>query len=593
MRYTAVAIAAALMFAVVAPAFAQPFADVPTNHWAYDAIAELAAKGLVEGYPDGTFKGDRAMTRYEMAMVVARLLARIESIQIPAPQPPQVTAQDLATIQRLVNEFRAELAALGVRVTAIEEELNAIKARLDNVRITGRFRFRYDMEVNPVCGAPITGNGNPNTCSIDSGTSPFVPRAREGLKLVFDGSVAPNIHAIIGISDENGITSTPGTFNSSNIGSCSNLTGATANCTPNYNLGNISEGYLDWSNAWNLPIRIQLGRMGYSVMPFGGLPLQFGPFGLLLNTNSDTYGASVGNTDLHTVDGIRISGNVPAALDLNYQVASWSVVGPNGGNSWYLGEVAYGGDFNIKIIQGLRFGGYWVGNSINANAPAADFPSNALSPLYHVYGNPSTPLSNPVTSHCPLAGPGVLPASSGGGASQPGIQCPAAGSGFGAYADWDIVPGVHFDVEAAQWNDSVLGGSDDAYMGGLNIDLGAMTGIGHHFTFTVSYEWAGMNFYAPYQNDVDANIIGSVGPGNADLVYFGASFDITDQWNIYAGYYTGNQVSNGQGITEGTFGVVYRFAPNAALNTFIDVQKLNGITQFPETFYRSQLDYTF
>ena len=63
MRYTAVALAAALMFAVVAPAFAQPFADVPTNHWAYDAIAELAAKGLVEGYPDGTFKGDRAATR--------------------------------------------------------------------------------------------------------------------------------------------------------------------------------------------------------------------------------------------------------------------------------------------------------------------------------------------------------------------------------------------------------------------------------------------------------------------------------------------------------------------------------------------------
>ena len=87
MKAIAVLCAAAFMFATVAPAFAQPFADVPTNHWAYDAIAELAAKGLIEGYPDGTFKGDRAMTRYEMAMVVARLLARIESIQIPAPVP--------------------------------------------------------------------------------------------------------------------------------------------------------------------------------------------------------------------------------------------------------------------------------------------------------------------------------------------------------------------------------------------------------------------------------------------------------------------------------------------------------------------------
>jgi S-layer homology domain len=592
MRYTAVAVAAALMFAIVAPAFAQPFADVPTNHWAYDAIAELAAKGLVEGYPDGTFKGDRAMTRYEMAMVVARLLARIESIQIPAPQPPQVTAADLANIQRLVNEFRAELAALGVRVTAIEEELNAIKARLDNVRITGRFRFRYDVDVNPTCGAPIAGNGNAATCSNDSGTAPFTPRAREGLKLVFDGSVAPNVHAIIGLTAENGITSTPITFNGANIGGCNNGGGAaSANCTPNYNLGNIAEGYFDWSNAWGLPLRIQLGRMGYAVMPFGGLPLQFGPYGLLLNTNSDTYGASVGNTDLHTVDGIRISGSLPVA-DLNWQAAAWRVTGPNGGGSYFLGEDAYGVDVNFRIIQGLRLGGYGVWNTMNASD--TQVPSGLINSLYHAYGNPSTPLSNPVTARCPVYAGGTLPLSSGGGASQAGIQCPAQGNGYGAYLDWDILPGLHFDVEAAQWNDGTAGGgSDNAYWGGLTIDLGAMTGVGHHFTLTLSYESAGTNFYAPYQADVDSNIIGSVGPGNAQLFYAGASADITDAWNIYAGFYTGNQVSNGQGIQEYALGVIYRFAPNAQLNTYVNVQKLNGITQSPETFYRSQLDYTF
>jgi hypothetical protein len=592
MRYTAVALAAALMFAMVAPAFAQPFADVPTNHWAYDAIAELAAKGLVEGYPDGTFKGDRAMTRYEMAMVVARLLARIESIQIPAPTPagPTVTPTDLASIQRLINEFRAELAALGVRVTAIEEELNAIKARLDNVRVTGRFRFRYDMSVGTACGAPIAGNGNPATCSQDSGTGPNTPRPRTGEKLVFDGSVAPNVHAIFGISDENGITSTPATFNSANIGSCSNGA-ATANCTPNYNIGNLSEAYFDWSNAWGLPLRIQLGRMGYSVMPFGGLPLQFGPYGLLLNTNSDTYGASVGNTDLHIVDGIRISGTAPFA-DFNWQAVAWRVVGPNGGGSYFLGEDAYGLDANIRVIPGVRVGAYGVWNSINAADP--QFPSNAPSALYHVYGNPSTPLSNPATARCPLSGAGTLPASEGGGGSQAGITCPAQGNGYGAYVDWDIVPGIHFDAEGAQWNDGTAGGgSDTAYWGGFTIDVGALTGVGHHFSVTLSYESAGVNFYAPYQADVDSNIIGSVGPGNANLFYIGAGFDITDAWNIYGGFYTGSQNSNGQGIQEYTLGVIYRFAPNAQLNTFVDVQKLNGITQGPETFYRSQLDYTF
>jgi hypothetical protein len=152
MRKVALAIAASLVLAVVAPAFSQPFADVPTDHWAFDAIAELAAKGIVEGYPDGTFKGDRAMTRYEMAMVVARLLARIEAIKIPAPAPPakvpapDVTRADITTLQRLINEFRAELAALGVRVTAVEEELAALRDRLDNVRVTGNTRLRYTLD---------------------------------------------------------------------------------------------------------------------------------------------------------------------------------------------------------------------------------------------------------------------------------------------------------------------------------------------------------------------------------------------------------------------------------------------------------------
>jgi hypothetical protein len=140
---------------VVAPAFSQPFADVPTDHWAFDAIAELAAKGLIEGYPDGTFKGDRALTRYEMAMVIARVLARIEAIKIPPPPAPtkipapEVTRADIQTLQRLINEFRAELAALGVRVTAVEEELAALRARVDNTFITGDWTYIYALGGNP------------------------------------------------------------------------------------------------------------------------------------------------------------------------------------------------------------------------------------------------------------------------------------------------------------------------------------------------------------------------------------------------------------------------------------------------------------
>lgn len=190
-RKLALSLASVLVVALVAPVVGQPFADVPTNHWAYDAIAELAAKGLVEGYPDGTFKGNQPLTRYEMAMVVARIIARIEAI--PTPPPPEVRRADLdavrrdltaatgriaasertiATLQRLVNEFRAELQALGVRVTALEEELSALRARLDNTRITGIFDTLY---VSPSYNASIGGISFSSTAP---GGQFFLPRIR-------------------------------------------------------------------------------------------------------------------------------------------------------------------------------------------------------------------------------------------------------------------------------------------------------------------------------------------------------------------------------------------------------------------------------
>ncbi|MDI9392769.1 MAG: S-layer homology domain-containing protein, partial [Synergistota bacterium] len=72
-----VAVLALICFA--APAFAaNPFMDVPMNHWAYDAVSQLASRGVVSGYPDGAFKGEWKATRYEMASVVARALAYVD-----------------------------------------------------------------------------------------------------------------------------------------------------------------------------------------------------------------------------------------------------------------------------------------------------------------------------------------------------------------------------------------------------------------------------------------------------------------------------------------------------------------------------------
>src|SRR5271169_1053587 len=98
-------------------ASATPFSDVPANHWAYQYIQSLAADGLIEGYPDGKFKGDRPMTRYEMAVIVARVIAKLQENEKPYTGP---TKQDLDKLQKLIDALKDELDALGVRVTNLE-----------------------------------------------------------------------------------------------------------------------------------------------------------------------------------------------------------------------------------------------------------------------------------------------------------------------------------------------------------------------------------------------------------------------------------------------------------------------------------------
>ena len=75
MRKWALLAGAVAVMAFGRPALAQgPFADVPTDHWAYDAVNELAQRGIVNGYPDSTFGGKRALTRYEFAVAIQRML---------------------------------------------------------------------------------------------------------------------------------------------------------------------------------------------------------------------------------------------------------------------------------------------------------------------------------------------------------------------------------------------------------------------------------------------------------------------------------------------------------------------------------------
>ena len=112
-------LAMAMALGVTASAYAaNPFSDVPAGHWAYDSINKLAAAGVIDGYGDGTFGGDKLMTRYEMAQIVAKAMAKG------------------ANVDKLAAEFADELDNLGVRVANLEK-------KADNVKVTGEVRFRY------------------------------------------------------------------------------------------------------------------------------------------------------------------------------------------------------------------------------------------------------------------------------------------------------------------------------------------------------------------------------------------------------------------------------------------------------------------
>ena len=118
--------AATAVLGVTTAFAANPFSDVTPDSWAYQAVSQLAAAGIVNGYPDGTFKGQNDITRYEMAQMVAKAMANQD----------RANAEQQAMINRLADEFSNELNNLGVRVARLED-------RVGNVKVTGDMRLRY------------------------------------------------------------------------------------------------------------------------------------------------------------------------------------------------------------------------------------------------------------------------------------------------------------------------------------------------------------------------------------------------------------------------------------------------------------------
>jgi hypothetical protein len=147
------------------------FKDVPVDHWAYAAVGTLQQAGIVIGYPDGTYGGRRAMTRYEFAVAIARLLNLINTAGYAKSSDLDALKQDMLNrlqqnsdaidaLKALVNEFQPELQALGQDVAAIKSRLDDDEKRLAAVEAEQR-RVKISGEVN------FIGRGNINTDSSD------------------------------------------------------------------------------------------------------------------------------------------------------------------------------------------------------------------------------------------------------------------------------------------------------------------------------------------------------------------------------------------------------------------------------------------
>jgi hypothetical protein len=177
--------------APAAGAASGPFADVPTDHWAYQAVDTLQKAGIVIGYPDGTYGGRRAMTRYEFAVAIARLLPLINAnaasksdlsaLQQEEDAKIEQNQQALDALKSLVDEFQPELQQLGQDVAAVKSRLDALEARLAAVEDEQR-RVKITGNVNFIARGLVNTSNN-NTAPLD----------KDGFRAGAAGANAPRI----------------------------------------------------------------------------------------------------------------------------------------------------------------------------------------------------------------------------------------------------------------------------------------------------------------------------------------------------------------------------------------------------------------
>jgi hypothetical protein len=165
---------------------AAPFTDVKSTHWAMSALDKLSKNGILVGYPDGSFKGTNTVTRFDVAVATAKMLAHVEQMMESGLGTNLVTKDDLQTLEKLTVEFADELALLGVKVTSLEDDMQVVKEDVsvlkadvneikdyvekggfEKVKLSGDILVRHtsiihknDWALNPLTNTARAGNSN-------------------------------------------------------------------------------------------------------------------------------------------------------------------------------------------------------------------------------------------------------------------------------------------------------------------------------------------------------------------------------------------------------------------------------------------------
>lgn len=191
MRNSILAAAAALLIAVAPMSYAaagQAFTDVPAGHWAYDSLNRLAENGVLKGYPDGSFKGDKLVTRYALSLIVANMLSNIEAIG-----KDQVSEADLLEVEKLTMEFAEELSSMGVKIKNIDEDLKNVKEDLTYLKADVKDikdYFENSAEKVKLSGDMLIRNYD---YGMDKTKSADEHRTETVLRLQFDARVDDNV----------------------------------------------------------------------------------------------------------------------------------------------------------------------------------------------------------------------------------------------------------------------------------------------------------------------------------------------------------------------------------------------------------------